>query len=48
MTKVLSPHAIDYSSGVTLAEDSTVIPNKLGAYVDDYQTALEWAKRWKA
>jgi hypothetical protein len=45
--KVWSEVAIDYSKGLTKSSDGQLIPNKIGAYVDSYEDAIEWQKNWE-
>ena len=47
MTKTYSKVAIDYSKGMKKNPDGTLTPKRIGCYVDDYETALEWAKNWR-
>jgi hypothetical protein len=48
MSKVWNPHAIDYSAGVDVGEDGQIIPKKVGCFVQSYEYAVEFARKWKA
>lgn len=51
MTKIFSKLAINYSLLEKKTPNSPVPPVDtlpLGAWVDDYETAYQWAKNWRA